>query len=193
GKLDSYSGRLTLRPVPSLEFQFSAGHLENPEAIEPGNQTRLSASVGYRKSLPGGFFAASLILGRNQTEGGPEWGKLLEWTWKFADRNFIYGRLESVDRDFYELIHKRQRPEGVPGQRTRVDAGTLGYVRDVPWLGKVESGIGAGVTLYNFSSKLNSIYSRRPVSFQVFYRLRFGTHSGMADDMPGMVHSHGSM
>jgi hypothetical protein len=193
GKLDSYSGRLTVRPIPSLEVQFSAGQLESPEAIEPGNQTRLSASATYRKSLPGGFLAASLILGRNQTEGGPEWGKLLEWTWKFADWNFIYGRLESVDRNLYELIHKRQRPEGVPGQRTRVDAGTLGYVRDVPWLGKVESGIGAGVTLYHFSSRLNSVYSRRPVSFQVFYRLRFGAHSGMADEMPGMVHSHGSM
>jgi hypothetical protein len=193
GALDSYSGRLIVRPIPSLEVQFSAGHLEHPEAIEPGNQTRLSASVAYRKSLPGGFFAAALILGRNQTAAGPEWGKLLEWTWKFADRNFIYGRLESVDRDLYELIHKRQRPEGVLGQRTRVDAGTLGYVRDVPWLGKVESGIGAGVTLYRFSSRLDSVYGRRPVSFQVFYRLRFGAHSGMADDMPGMVHSHGSM
>jgi hypothetical protein len=186
GALDSYSGRLTLRPLSSLEIQLSAGHLERPESVEPGDQTRASASVGYTTTLPGGFLAASLIVGRNETPEGPEWGNLLEWTWKFADRNFLYGRLESVDRDLYELVHKRQRPEGIPRQRTLVQAGTLGFVRDVPWLGRIESGVGGGVTLYRFSAKLDSIYGRRPVSFQVFYRVRFASDAGMS----GMDHSH---
>jgi hypothetical protein len=84
------------------------------------------------------------------------------------------------------LVHKRQRPEGIPRQRTLVQAGTLGFVRDVPWLGRIESGVGGGVTLYRFSAKLDSIYGRRPVSFQVFYRVRFASDAGMA----GMDHSH---
>ncbi|HEY3202071.1 MAG TPA: hypothetical protein VGL03_00280 [Thermoanaerobaculia bacterium] len=191
GGLDSYSGRITLRPLPSLAIQFSVGHLEHPEAIEPGDQTRTSASVTYEKSLPGGFLAASLIFGRNQTPEGPEWGNLLEWTWKFADKNFVYGRLESVDRDVYELRHKRQRPESVPRNRTRVDAATFGYVRNVPWLGKIESGLGGGITLYRFSDRLDSTYGAHPISFQVFYRLRFGTHHAARETMPGMEHHHG--
>jgi hypothetical protein len=190
GKIDSYSGRLTFRPAPELTLQISAGHLENPESIEPGNQTRSTASAMYQKSLPGGFIAASLITGRNQTPDGPEWGTLLEWVWKFRDRNFFFGRLESVDRDLYELQNKRQRPEGVPRHRTRVQAATAGYVRDFPWFGKVESGLGGGFTLYHFTSRLEPVYGKSPVSFNVFFRIRFGFHSGMSGDMPGMDHSH---
>lgn len=190
GALDSYSGRITLRPVDPVAVQFSIGHLEHPEAIEPGNQTRATGSVSFQQSLAGGFVAITLASGRNQTPEGPEWGSLLEWTWKFADTNFVYGRLEGVDRDVYELVNKRQRPQSVPRQRTHVQAATLGFVRDVPWLGKLESGLGAGLTAYRFSSKLDPVYGRHPLSFQVFYRMRFGSHGGMQHDMPGMDHSH---
>lgn len=186
GKIDSYSGRLTIRPLPGLSVQISAGHLENPEAVEEGNQTRMTASAIYERSLPGGYLAASLIAGRNQTPDGPEWGTLLEWVWKFADANFVFGRLESVDRDLYELEHKQQRPEGVPHQRTRVESATAGYVRNFPGLGSVESGLGGSLTFYDFVSRLDPVYASTPVSFNVFIRLRYGTHVGMS----GMGHSH---
>jgi hypothetical protein len=186
GRPDSWSGRLTVRPTRGLSFQISSGHLEHPERAEPGNQTRSTASVTYEKTTAGGFFAATAAAGRNQTGDGPEWGNLLEWTWKFAGKNFLYGRLESVDRDFYELVNKRQRPAGIPRQRTRVQAGTLGYVRNVPWSGEVETGLGADVTIYSFTSRLDFVYGRRPVSLHGFVRIRFGSHSGMA----GMDHSH---
>src|SRR6185295_1067172 len=134
GRLDSWSGRLTVRPAPELSFQVSSGHLEHPESVEPGNQTRSTASVTYQRTTPGGFIAVTAVAGRNQTHDRPEWGNLLEWTWKFAGKNYFYGRIESVDRDFYELVHKRQRPEDVPRQRTLVQAATLGFVRGVSWL-----------------------------------------------------------
>jgi len=120
----------------------------------------------------------SAISGRNETAEGPEWGSLLEWTWKFADANFAYGRLESVDRDLDELLHKRQRPAGEPRRRTRVEALTLGYVRNVPLLPNVETGIGADVTAYRFSSRLDASYDPHPVSLHVFGRVRFGSHGG---------------
>jgi hypothetical protein len=188
GKIDSYSGRLTVRPLAGLSLQFSAGHLEHPEAIEEGDQTRVTASATYERSLPGGYVAATLATGRNQTKEGPEWGTLLEWTWKFCNANFLFGRLESVDRDVYELEHKRQRPEGVPHQRTRVEAATLGYVRNVPGLGSVESGVGGSLTLYRFASRLDPVYGSAPVSFNVFVRLRYGTHTGM--EMGHSSHQH---
>jgi len=189
GRLDSWSGRLTARPTRELSFQISSGHLEHPESAEPGNQTRSTASVTYQKTTAGGFIAATAIAGRNRTKDGPEWGNLLEWTWKFAGKNFLYGRLESVDRDLYELINKRQRPGNVPRERTLVQAGTLGFVRDVSWFGNVETGLGGDVTLYSFTSRLDSVYGRRPVSLHGFIRIRFGSHSGMSD----IDHSHMSM
>jgi hypothetical protein len=185
GKIDSYSGRLTLRPLPELSVQLSAGHLEHPEAIEPGDQTRVTASASYERSLPGGYVAATVATGRNQTADGPEWGTLFEWVWKFGNANFLFGRLESVDRDVYELEHKRQRPEGVPHQRTRVGAATFGYVRNFPGLGAVESGVGGSLTAYRFASRLDPVYGGAPVSFNVFVRLRYGTHTGMESG-----HSH---
>jgi hypothetical protein len=186
GRLDSWSGRLTVRPTGELSFQVSSGHLEHPESVEPGNQTRSTASMTYQRSTAGGFLAATAVAGRNQTPDGPEWGNLLEWTWKFAGKNFLYGRLESVDRDLYELVNKRQRPEGSPRERTLVQAGTVGFARDLPGFGDLETALAADVTLYSFTSRLNSVYGRWPVSVHAFARIRFGSHSGMA----GMDHSH---
>jgi hypothetical protein len=183
GALDSYSGRLTIEPLSGLAFQVSSGHLKHPEAIEEGNQTRSTGAITYQKATPQGFIAASIIAGRNQTPEGPEWGSLFEWTWKFAAKNFLYGRIESVDRDLYELIHKRQRPEGVPRQRTHVQAATLGFVRNVPLLTEAETGIGADATLYRFPSRLDPVYGSNPVSVHAFLRIRFGTHGGSHSGM----------
>jgi hypothetical protein len=191
GRLDSYSGRLTVRPLAGLSFQISSGHLEHPEAVEAGNQTRTTASAAYEHATPSGFVAATLITGKNQTENGPEWGSTLEWTWKFEDRNFLYGRVERADRDLYELMHKRQRPANVPPSRTRVEAGTLGYVRNFDFLAPAETGLGADLTLYRFSSGLDPVYGSHPVSFHVFLRIRFGTR-GMSHGA-SMEHMHDGM
>jgi hypothetical protein len=175
GKIDSYSGRAWIRPTPELSLQVSSGHLEHPEAIEEGNQTRTTASLGYEKAVPRGFIAATLIAGRNRTPDGPEWGNLLEWTWKFADANFVYGRVESVDRDLYELTAKRQRPPDVPPDRTNVQSLTLGYVRDLALFSGAETGLGLDGTGYRFTSRLDSVYGAHPLSVHAFFRVRFGS------------------
>jgi hypothetical protein len=178
GALDSYSGRLTLRPTSGLSMQVSAGHLEQPEAVEVGDQTRATASVTYERATPRGFLAVTAAAGRNRlSDGDVEWGSLVEWTWKFADVNFLWGRVEAVDRDVYELTFKRQRPEDVAPHRTRVYSGSLGYVRDVPLLPKLETGIGAGVTFYGFTPRLDAVYGMTPVSWLLFGRIRFGGHA----------------
>jgi hypothetical protein len=185
GRIDSYSGRVTVRLLPELSLQVSSGHLEHPEAIEEGNQTRSTASITYQKTTPGGFLTATAVTGRNLTAAGPEWGSLLEWTWKFARSNFFYGRIEAVDRDLYELTFKRQRPEDVAPRRTRIDAATLGFVRNVRLLTEAETGIGGDLTFYRFDSRLDAVYGARPLSWHAFLRLRFGSHG---DDMEGMHH-----
>ncbi|HET9795874.1 MAG TPA: hypothetical protein VFS34_15580, partial [Thermoanaerobaculia bacterium] len=169
---------LWIRPTPELSFQVSSGHLEHPEKIEPGNQTRSTASIGWQKAFPGGFFSATAIAGRNLGASGPEWGSTLEWTWKFADANFAYGRVESVDRDLYELTHKRQRPEDVAPVRTTVQALTLGFTRDVRLVSEAETGLGFDATIYGFTNRLNAVYGSHPVSIHGFLRVRFGSSGG---------------
>lgn len=187
GAIDSYSGRLTVRPVPELAIQISAGRRKHPEAIEAGDQTRSTASLGYQKATPGGFVAATMIVGKNETPTGREWGNSFELTWKFAEKNFVYCRAEAVDRDLNELILKRQAPEGTPRKRTNVQAATLGYVRDFALLSEAETGLGLDGTIYRFSSRLDSTYGKNPVSVHGFLRIRFGSHGGQE----AMGHHHG--
>jgi hypothetical protein len=182
GAIDSFSGRLTVVALPGFTVQVSGGHLTNPEAAEPGNLTRLTGMLAYETALAQGQLAVSLITGRNEEDGAVAWGTLLEWNWIFADWNTIYGRLEAVDRDLYVLKYKRQPPPGQPPDRTRVYAATLGYARDfalVPFLG---TGVGADVTVYRFTDRLDPVYSPRPVSFHAFLRVGFGFGSAMAAD-----------
>ncbi len=176
GAIDSYSGRITYRPTDALQLQVSAGRREHPEALEPGDQTRQTFSAEYSSATRGGFVAASLLVGRNRLPEGPEWGNGLEATWKFRDRHFVYGRIESVDRDLFELLNKRQRPQGVAPKRTMVESATLGYVRNLPLIPRLETGLGGGLTVYRYDDLLDPAYGRRPLSGQVFLRIRFGTH-----------------
>ena len=178
GALDSYSGRLTLRLPEDFQLQLSAGHLEHPEATEPGNQTRAVGALYWQRAFSDGFVALSLISGLNDTEDGREWGSLLEGTWRFASVNSVFGRVEAVDRDLYELTHKTQRPEGVPHVRTRVWAATLGVARDVPLFPNVETSLGASATLYHFTSRLDSVYGTTPFGFEAYLRIGFGSHGG---------------
>jgi hypothetical protein len=188
GSIDSYSGRLWIRPTPELSVQVSSGRLEHPEKLESGSQTRTTGSVQYQVSTAGGFLAAMIGAGKNQTSAGPEWGNLFELTWKFGEKNFLYGRAESVDRDLYELRNKVQRPDGIPPQRTSVQSATLGFVRDFDWIPGLETGLGADASVYRFSSKLDSVYGAHPVSVHGFLRLRFESHG---EQQGG--HDHGKM
>ena len=181
GKLDSYSGRLTVSAPAGFTFQVSSGFLTEPEELEPGNQTRSTASVSWERGDASNFIAATFVSGLNQTDDGREWGHMLEWTWKFGGKNFLYGRVEKVDRDLYELVNKKQRPQGVPHDRVSVEAATLGFVRDLPILSDTETGLGADFTFYRFPASLDPVYGSRPVSFHGFVRVRFGSHGGMHD------------
>ncbi|HYV85912.1 MAG TPA: hypothetical protein VFB49_08390 [Patescibacteria group bacterium] len=176
GPLDSYAGRLTVRPVRGLEIQVSACHREEPEALEEGDQTRVTASASWERSWEGGSIAALASSGKNELPGGlVEWGHLLEATWNLHRRHFIYGRAERVDRDLYELTFKTQRPDTVAPDTTAVETLDLGYAIDVPLLKEAESAVGAAVAVYRFDSDLDDVYGSDPISYWVYLRFRFGS------------------
>jgi hypothetical protein len=175
GAIDSYSGRVTVRPTSSLSLQVSAARRNHPEATEEQDQTRRTASVVWQRATEQGFLAASLILGENRSLAGTEKGNLLEATWRVG-KNDYFGRIEDVDRDLYELIHKIQRPEDVPPETVPVRALTLGYVREIPFLVQGTTGLGANVTAYRFDGRLDEVYGSDPISVEVFLRHTFAHH-----------------
>jgi hypothetical protein len=181
GALDSYAGRLTVRPIDGLSFQVSGCRRTEPEALEEGNQTRVTASIAWERRWSGGFVAALAAHGENRLpDDQTERGDQIEATWNLRTRHFLYGRAERVDRDLYELTNKTQRPDTVAPDKTRVDAITLGYSYSVPLLKEAETAVGAMVGLYRFDAALEPVYGDSPVSLWVFLRFRFGSPGGHA-------------
>jgi hypothetical protein len=172
--LDSWSGRASYAPTSNWTAQYSIGRLEHPEALEPGSQWRETASVEYNRPLAGsekgwGNWATSLIWGRVHKIATDTTlnSYLLESTLNFRQRNYVFSRLELVDKD--ELF-----PEATMHPAYRIGAYTFGGVRDLVATRTGQLGLGADVTFYSKPSALDASYGNYPVSFQIYLRMRPG-------------------
>jgi hypothetical protein len=163
GAIDSWSSRLTFTPDTHWTAQVSAGRLAHPEALEPGDQVRTTASVTYARPFDKGDWATSLIWGRvHKTAGGDNLnGFDLESAMRFRPSNYLTGRIEEVDKD--ELV--------LPGIY-RIGAYTAGYTRDFYWIPHIAAGLGSNVTQYSMASQVHQVYGAHPVAVLVFLRLR---------------------
>src|SRR5580700_7623889 len=172
--LDSWSVRASVAPTRNWTAQYSYGRLFHPEAADPENEKRQTASVEYNRALSGGWlgqgnWATSVVWGRKhkETEDSNQNSYLLESTLNFRQRNYAYTRLELVDKD--ELF-----PELQTHPSYRIGAYTFGGVRDLVQNHRWQLGLGADVTFYTKPDVLDPIYGQNPVSFHVFLRVRPG-------------------
>ena len=184
GPLDSWALRVGANLNPRWSAQYSVGHLVHPEALEPGDTLRQTASVAYSRALRDGHWCTTLLWGRNrkEQEHTTQNGYLLESVVNFAQHNYGFTRMELVDKD--ELFAGRPAPEfdpTFPPGRTlaaqptfRIGAFTFGGVRDVVHNHAWQIGLGAGVTFYEKPAALDASYGRNPVSLQLFVRMRPG-------------------
>jgi hypothetical protein len=164
GAIDSYSGRVTVSPNANWSGQISAGRLTRPEALEPGDQTRIEASVTYNRPYHEGSWATSAIWGRvHKTAGGDNLnGYSLESVARWARKNYVTGRIERDDKD--ELL---------PSSRNfRIGAYTIGYTRDFHIVPRIATGLGANFTTYSMPAALDPFYGRRPVAGMLFLRFK---------------------
>jgi hypothetical protein len=168
--LDSWSARLSVAPSARWTAQYSYGRLEHPEALEPGSERRQSASVEYVRPFDRGSWATSAIWGRKhkELEDRNLNSYLLESTVNFMARNYVFSRLELVDKD--ELF-----PDDPSRPTFRIGAYTLGGARDLIQNKLWQLALGADVTFYSKPPALNPAYGDKPVSFQVFVRVRPGS------------------
>ena len=177
-KWNSRSARVSIMPNPNLSIQASYGFLRSPEGQEPDTDIRrATASVQYNKPLDHGNWASAFIWGRNHTSRPAEThnlnGYTLESTVNFRDKNYLYTRLELVDKN--ELLRASDRALlRIKGDHAsfRIGAYTFGGARDLWNDNKVSFAIGSDLTFYSKPAVLDQIYGANPVSWKLFLRLR---------------------
>jgi hypothetical protein len=175
GKIDSWSARVSFDPTPNWSAQISTGHLKHPEAAEPGDIQRTTASVAYSV----GTLFTSVIFGRNKKSVGHSTSSwLAESVLQFGERNHVTGRAEVVDKD--ELFAGQNVPAAIANASFRINALTLGYSRDVLRTGSIAGALGANVTGYSMPAAIKPYYGS-PHSFYLFIRVR-----SLGAGMPGM-------
>ena len=189
GRPDSASARLRLELPDGWSAQISHAFLKNPEALEPGDLRRTTASLHYGAGGEGPF-AASFVWGRNRESHGTTDAYLLEGAYQLTASDQLYGRAEQVKREPALLLSKGFQPElfghthatGPVEERQEVDiqALTLGYVKGLGAFRSVSAGLGADLTLYRFPDFLRPTYGDTPGSVHVFLRLRWVAGHGRA-------------
>lgn len=172
GALDSVSARAWYRPTSEWELQASAGRLVDPEELEPGIVRRATASASWLRRMDADFSAATIGYGVNVTEHGTRHAVFAEGT-HHAGANSLFLRMEALQVETSKLLADAFPIDHEDAERTdTVGAVTIGGVRDIlRWRG-VEGGLGAAATFYAVPAALERTHGRRPVSFQVFFRLR---------------------
>jgi hypothetical protein len=193
-KWNSRSARLWIMPNSNWAVQVSHGFLRSPENQEPDvDIRRTTASVQYNKPFNRGNWASAFVWGRNHASSPGEIhnlnGYTAESTVNFLDKNYLYTRLELVDKD--DLLRPADRALlGITQDHPsfRIGAYTFGGVRDLWNTDKVSFGVGSDLTFYSKPPILDQIYGSNPVSWKLFFRIRPGKM-----DMQSMHGMHGNM
>lgn len=170
GALDSWSTRLSWRRG-GLHAQASAAHLRRPDAIEPGNVTRLTASIEYAGTRFGRSVAVTAAWGENRLGYGIEDAYLIEALGSVGSRGEIYTRAELTDKHI--LTAGGRHPPGFqhPHVFSRVGAVTGGYLFRLRRGSAGEISLGGDVTGYRVPRNLTDAYGQ-PLSLHLFVRWR---------------------
>src|SRR5262245_16341002 len=151
---NSRSARLSFAPNANWSIQVSHGFLRNPEALEPGDVRRTTASISYNRRFERGSWATSFIWGRNHESHSGEIfnlnGYVAESSLRFATRNSVYTRLELVDKN--SLLRAADRLLlGITDHHPafRIGAYTFGGTRDFWSSERVVASLGADITFYS--------------------------------------------
>jgi hypothetical protein len=183
GAIDSWSTRLSWTPGDRWVAQASVGRLNHPEAAEPGDIIRSTASVTYDRPLTAGNWASSLIWGRNHktvVERNLN-SYLAESVYQIQHKNYITGRFELVDKDelFDDDPTLREHLAETVGSTFRIAVYTLGYTRDVNMVSWLDTGLGANFSFYGVPTAIQPYYGAHPIGAFVFLRVRLKGNDSM--------------
>jgi hypothetical protein len=184
GMIDSWSTRVAWTPGDNWAAQASVGRLTHPEAAEPGDVVRSTASVTYNRPLAAGNWASSVVWGRNHktVELHNLNSYLAESVVQFRHSNYVTGRFELVDKDelFNDQPAIREHLNATAGSTFRIAAYTLGYTRDVNLVRWLTTGIGGNFSVYGVPTAIQPYYGAHPAGFLFFLRARLKGAEPMA-------------
>jgi hypothetical protein len=176
---NSRSARLSFAPNDNWSMQVSHGFLKNPEILEPGDIRRTTASISYNRNFAAGNWSSSLIWGRNHGQHDGETFNVnsytAESTLNFLDKNYVYTRLELVDKN--ELLeHEEIHQLGIESEHPsfRIGAYTFGAAREIWNTDKLSVALGGDFTFYSKPAVFDQFYGSNPTAYKFFIRLRPG-------------------
>lgn len=171
GRMDSFSGRVWVRPTKSVELQVSRGRLVEPEQLHEGNVTRTTASASYMRGTDTNLLAATLGAGMNDTGHVRRHAAFAEVSRGWG-RSLASVRAELVEVESALLIGGLPASHEDEERKDAVGAVTVGVQRDLGrWKGFTAT-VGANGSLYRVPDVLRATHGTRPASFQVFVQLR---------------------
>lgn len=170
-KLNSFSGRFSINPTKEWSFQISHGYLKYPERAEPDLKVirRTTASAIFNKVFsPERNWSNAFVWGRNSSDQGSGNSFLFESNYEF-DKNSVFGRMESVQKNAHELVLDAPHPEG----NLWVGAYSLGYLREIVKGKGIDVGLGGMATFNTNPSSISNFYGGTSHGgWQIYLRLR---------------------
>jgi len=167
GPMNSWAARLWYLPSKNWAAQVSTGRLTHPEALEPGDQIRTTASLSYSKPIGESSWSSSLIWGRNHYTATQQNGNsfLAETVVPVTKFNHVTARFELVDKN--ELF-----PTIANAPNARIGEYTAGYTRYLPAFRMLQTGVGANITFYTTPADIKPEYGNHPIGGNVYISFR---------------------
>jgi hypothetical protein len=168
---DSWSARLSFNPSENWALQLSHGFIKSPELLHPDEDVaRTTASAVYSKPLTGNStINATAVWGMNKIAGHDgENAFLIEGEWR-KNKLALHSRFEWVQKSVEEF----SLDEAVYGHGAvfPVNAFTAGFNYDLLKLGQARLAGGGQISFYHADERLNSLYGKNPMAFEVYLRL----------------------
>lgn len=169
-RFDSWSGRISFNPSDNWALQVSRAFIKSPEALHPQDDiNRTTASVIFSQAFSNRrHLDITTVWGANKAKDhAAENAWLLEGTWKKI-RLTWYGRYELVQKSTEEL--ELDPLVYGPDVLFNINAFTAGINYDLTPLSLSKLAVGGQFTCYHAPDKLNSLYGKSPMAFEVYLR-----------------------
>ena len=178
--IDSWSGRVSLMPMPELVVQASYGYLGSPEELHPNTSIRRwTTSMLYSRALrESGNASMSVIWGQNDAgDEGTTNALTVESELSADGHNTVFFRGENIRKRGHDLGLESDLGLEI----FDVTAFTLGYLYECGPYGGVLPSIGVLGTSAFLDATLEPLYeTASPRGFMVFLRLRPAAHGSPA-------------